>query len=143
MTARRHDRFVTRALAQALAAATLAFAAGAASGEEPSGALMTSEDLLEFHAGHERMGCYLDRPEEPVWRERMAEDGRLFDMLKGGAEVGSWWVEDAGVICFRYTDRTPGPFCFTGRRRGGYRDFYSAGTSLLVTTTQCDEEPVA
>jgi hypothetical protein len=140
-----------RPLAAALALAALAsLGAGIARAAEPKpqpellGAPMSAEELRAFHAGHNRSGCYLGRPEEPVWRERMAEDGRLYDLLRGGALVGSWWIEEeAAAVCFRYTDRTPGPFCFNGRRRGSHHDFYSAGTNLLVTTTECNDEPVA
>jgi hypothetical protein len=117
--------------------------AGPALAQDEAGEPMTTEELRAFHAGREHAGCYLNRPEEPVWRERMAEDGRLYDLMKDGAEVGTWWVEKGGVVCFRYADRPPGPYCFTGRRRGPWRDFYSAYDGTLVTTTQCDGEPVA
>jgi hypothetical protein len=136
-----------RALLAALAAlAVVAAGATSAAAAEPLGARMSAEELRVHHEGRDLTGCYLNRPEEPVWRERMAEDGRLYDLLRGDALVGSWWVADVdseGAICFRYTDRPPGPYCFTGRRRGAHFDFYAAGTDVLVTTTECGEEPVA
>lgn len=110
---------------------------------DPLGALMTSEELRVMHSGKDLAGCYLDRPEELTWRERNGADGRLYDLMKGGAEVGRWWVEPGGVICFRYTDRDPGPHCFVGRRRGAYYDFYSAFGGGIVGTTQCIDPEIS
>lgn len=110
---------------------------------DPLGELMTSEELRVMHSGKDLAGCYLDRPEELTWRERNGADGRLYDLMKGGAEVGRWWVEPGGIICFRYTDRDPGPHCFVGRRRGAYYDFYSAFGGGIVGTTQCIDPEIS
>lgn len=107
------------------------------------GELMTSEELRVMHSGRDLAGCYLDRPEELTWRERNAADGRLYDLMKGGKEVGRWWVEPGGVICFRYTDRNPGPHCFVGRRRGAYYDFYAVTDGSLIGTTQCVDPEIS
>jgi hypothetical protein len=90
-------------------------------------------------------GCYVDRGADGkrTWTERMAADGQLYDVEKDGALVGSWWIEDDGVICFYYTDRLPGPHCYTGRRRGNFVDYYWIGNGLLVATTDCGPAPVA
>jgi hypothetical protein len=115
----------------------------AAPAPDPRGELMTSEELRLMHSGKDLAGCYLDRPEELTWRERNGADGRLYDLMKGGAEVGRWWIEPGGIICFRYTDREPGPHCFVGRRRGAYYDFYGAFGGGIVGTTQCVDPEIS
>jgi hypothetical protein len=111
--------------------------------EEPPGEALTSEELRTLHAGRSMRGCYVNRRDDHVWSEHMAEDGRLYDLEKDSALVGSWWIDEGGVICFFYTDRPPGPYCYTGRRRGSYFDYYSAPTGALSATTDCGDAPVA
>jgi hypothetical protein len=115
--------------------------------EQPAGVPLDAEEMRVFHSGKDLTGCYLGQPEDIIWSERMAADGRLYDLEKRAALVGRWWiegeVEGSGVICFLYNDRPPGPYCFTGRRRGDWLDFYSAFGGELVATTQCGEDAVA
>jgi hypothetical protein len=115
-------------------------------GAQP-GVALNAEEMRAFHSGKDLTGCYYDQPEDVIWSERMAADGRLYDLEKNAALVGRWWIEGeiagSGVICFVYTDRPPGPYCFTGRRRGAWLDFYSAQVGVLVATTQCGEDAVA
>ncbi len=150
-----------RALALGLALSSvpgwLALPAHAQSVEEPSadappegdapGTPLGAEAMRLFHSGKDLTGCYYGQPEDVIWSERMAADGSLYDLEKRAALVGRWWIEGeiagSGVICFLYNDRTPGPYCFTGRRRGDWLDFYSAFGGELVATTQCGEQAVA
>lgn len=120
----------------------------AAPSEDPDlGVVLDAEEMRAFHSGQDLTGCYYGQPEDVTWSERMAADGRLYDLEQAGALVGRWWIngelEGAGVICFLYTDRPPGPYCFTGRRRGAWMDFYTAFGGGIVATTQCGDDPIA
>ncbi|MCG8441199.1 MAG: hypothetical protein MI723_05245 [Caulobacterales bacterium] len=100
---------------------------------------LSNKELHELFDDASLRGCYNDRTE--AWAERTAKDGRLFDNLQGGLEVGEWWIED-DIICYIYdVPEQHGPHCFHTLRRGPYFDFYSLGSGLQIASTQCEDEP--
>lgn len=98
----------------------------------PAEALMTTEDLRDEFSGASYEGCY---PDGSAWAERTAADGVLYDLLRDGAAVGSWWVEDR-QICYYY-DAQDVTACWNAIKQNGNYYFFFPGTGLLGGTTDC------
>lgn len=97
------------------------------------GTRLNSDAINRAFRGRNLRGCY---PNGEGFAERLAEDGRFYDLNGNNTLLGTWSVNNA-QLCFDYSGSDAPASCFVVVKNGNVYDFYAPDLSRKVASTGC------